>query len=123
MGCSMCRTGGGSLERNFESGASLAHDNTLDTARCRYLVNTIAPQLLKRHIWVEEVLWRGFIVFCSQSIPACFELLLQLPPKELETCLSDKKMADKGVRSKLADHVSRVTSHNFSKAMLKVIGL
>ena len=91
---------------------------------CRYLVNTIAPQLLKRHIWVERILWTGFIVFCSQSVPACFELLLQLPTAELETCLSDPKMAAKGVRGKLVDYVSRQPNHgNLPLATLRVIGI
>lgn len=90
----------------------------------RYLVNTIAPVLLQRQVWTDKVLWTGFIVFCAHSVPACFELLLQLPHEQLQSCLADQKMLDKGVRAKLLDFVTRQPENgNLPRAILLVLGV
>ena len=87
-------------------------------------MNTIAPQLLKRQIWAERVLWTGFVVFCSQSAPACFELLLQLPAAELARCLADPKMTEKGVKAQLAEYVGRQPSRSsLPQVTLDALGL
>jgi hypothetical protein len=96
---------------------------------CRYLVNTIAEQLLSRRIYEDSgSLWSGFAHFCSHAInaasigPVC-ELLLRLPPARLEQLLKEAPMADQSAKAKLADYVTRLGDRQIDKETLRVLEL
>jgi hypothetical protein len=98
---------------------------------CRYLLNTVADQLVSRKIYADApkgVLWTGFVRFASFAIsihpikPAA-ELLLKLPADNLAELLADQRMADRSAKAKLRDYVSRLQDRNIDSQMLIVLGL
>jgi len=60
---------------------------TLYPARTGFIVNTILAALVRRAIWNDKLLWEGFVRCCVQLKPASLPVLLQLPPRQLESTL------------------------------------
>lgn len=95
----------------------------------RYLLNTIADQLLARGIHKDTGnLWQGFVVFCSFILnsasfgPAC-ELLLRLPAAKLDALLRDERLVKQNARAKIADYVSRLHDRVIDSEIKRVLGL
>jgi symplekin len=59
-------------------------------AICPRLVNfvlTLLTKLISKQIWKQPKVWQGFIKCCEQLKPHSFQVLLQLPPHQLEAVL------------------------------------
>jgi hypothetical protein len=102
---------------------------TTRAAISRYLLNTVADDLVSRKIYADEGnLWKGLVYFASFALsihpirPAA-ELLLKLPADKLEALLADQQMADRSAKAKLRDYVSRLQDRNLDSEMLRVLGL
>ena len=117
--------------RRLAHNAPRRHRDTCASPRtaCRYLVKTIAEQLLTRRIYEDTgSLWSGFAHFCSYAInsasvgPLC-DVLLRLPPARLEQLLQEKPMADQSATAKLADYVSRLTDRVLDTEVYRVLGI
>eukprot|EP01025_Chloroclados_australasicus_P037907 TRINITY_DN38798_c0_g1_i1.p2 TRINITY_DN38798_c0_g1~~TRINITY_DN38798_c0_g1_i1.p2 ORF type:complete len:143 (+),score=6.01 TRINITY_DN38798_c0_g1_i1:137-565(+) len=94
----------------------------------RYLVNTIADQLLARRIYddTKGIIWTGFCWFMAQAIDTppigdCCEVLLKLPAEPLNVLLSHTNMVDRDGKSKLRDYVGRLSNRTIESRVLQVI--
>lgn len=96
---------------------------------CRYLVKTIAEQLLARRIYEDTgSLWSGFAHFCSYAINSpsmgqLCEVLLRLPLPRLEQLLQEKPMVEQSAKAKLADYVSRLSDRVLDSEVYQHLGL
>ena len=47
-----------------------------------FVVNALQKLILKQ-VWKQEVIWKGWIKTCQETVPASYVALLQLPPTQV----------------------------------------
>lgn len=52
-----------------------------------YLTTTVMKRLIEKKVWVNNLLWEGFLKYCAESKKKSLVLLLSLPPAQLEDAL------------------------------------
>lgn len=75
---------------------------------CPRLVNfvmTILTKLISKQIWKQPKVWQGFIKCCEVTKPHSFQVILQLPPKQLENLLETSSI----LRLPFIAHVQALT--------------
>lgn len=54
----------------------------------KYLTGTVLKRLIDKHVWKNEILWEGFLIYCAQVKDKSFiKLLLSLPAPQLAEAL------------------------------------
>lgn len=77
---------------------------------CPKLINfvmTILTKLISKQVWKQPKVWQGFVKCCEVTKPHSFHVLLQLPPRQLESVLE----MSPGIREPLVSHVHTLTPH------------
>ncbi|XP_011016955.1 PREDICTED: uncharacterized protein LOC105120456 isoform X1 [Populus euphratica] len=83
-------------------------------------VMEILSKLVSRQVWKMPKLWVGFLKCVSQTRPHSFQVLLQLPPPQLESALN--KHAN--LRGPLATYASQLsTKTSLPRSTLAILGL
>ncbi|KAF3956396.1 hypothetical protein CMV_018470 [Castanea mollissima] len=83
-------------------------------------VMEILSKLVTRQVWRMPKLWVGFLKCVSQTQPHSFDVLLQLPPPQLESALSKYS----NLRSPLTAHASQPSIRSsVPRSMLAVLGI
>jgi len=83
-------------------------------------VMTILSKLISKQVWKQPKVWQGFIKCCEVTKPHSFQVLLQLPSRQLEAILE----VTPGIRAPLASHVQTLSPHQracIPRALLQVI--
>lgn len=68
-------------------------------------IMNILQRLIVKKVWHQKTQWEGFIKCCQKTKPNSFEVLLQLPPEQLEDVLNQCPE----MRTPLLDYVLSVT--------------
>ncbi|KAG8198083.1 hypothetical protein JTE90_020913 [Oedothorax gibbosus] len=85
-------------------------------------VTNILQRLILKEVWKQPKIWEGFIKCCQRTKPQSFQVLLQLPPTQLEEVL--KTYPD--LRDPLLQHVGEFTEKQRShipKTILSVLDI
>ncbi|XP_050265795.1 uncharacterized protein LOC126709553 isoform X2 [Quercus robur] len=83
-------------------------------------VMEILSKLVTRQVWRMPKLWVGFLKCVSQTQPHSFDVLLQLPPPQLESALSKYS----NLRGPLTAHASQPSIRSsVPRSMLAVLGI
>ncbi|XP_068656465.1 uncharacterized protein [Aristolochia californica] len=83
-------------------------------------VMELLSRLVSKHIWKMPKLWVGFLKCAAQTAPHSFNVLLQLPPPQLESALSRHA----NLRVPLAAHANQPNVRtSLSRSTLAVLGL
>lgn len=85
-------------------------------------VTNILQRLIVKEVWKQPKIWEGFIKCCQRTKPQSFQVLLQLPPTQLEEVL--KTYPD--LRDPLLQHVDNFTDHqraHIPKTILSVLDI
>ncbi|PRD34047.1 UNVERIFIED_CONTAM: Symplekin [Trichonephila clavipes] len=83
-------------------------------------VTNILQRLILKQVWKQPKIWEGFIKCCQRTKPQSLQVLLQLPPAQLQEVM--KSFPD--LREPLLQHVENFTDHqraHVSKSVLDVI--
>ncbi|KAF8795634.1 Symplekin like protein [Argiope bruennichi] len=83
-------------------------------------VTNILQRLIVKQVWRQPKIWEGFIKCCQRTKPQSFQVLLQLPPPQLQEVLSSYP----DLREPLLQHVDSFTEHqraHISKSVLDVL--
>lgn len=78
-------------------------------------IMNILQRLIQKKVWHQKTQWEGFVKCCQKTKPNSFQVLLQLPPEQLEDVLGQYPE----MRKSLLDHVLSFTEvqvraiHNF----------
>ncbi|XP_015697301.2 uncharacterized protein LOC102714049 isoform X2 [Oryza brachyantha] len=82
-------------------------------------VMEILSRLVNKQIWKMPKLWVGFLKLAYQTQPRSFDVILQLPPPQLEIALNKYP----NLRSPLCSFVNQRNMHNIlPRQILKVLG-
>lgn len=68
-------------------------------------IMNILQRLIQKKVWHQKKQWEGFIKCCQKTKPNSFQVLLQLPPEQLEDVLYQCPE----MRKSLLDHVLSFT--------------
>lgn len=68
-------------------------------------IMNILQRLIQKKVWYQKKQWEGFIKCCQKTKPNSFQVLLQLPPEQLEDVLYQCPE----MRKSLLDHVLSFT--------------
>lgn len=68
-------------------------------------IMNILQRLIVKKVWHQKTQWEGFIKCCQKTKPSSFQVLLQLPPEQLENVLYQCPE----MRKSLLDHVLSFT--------------
>lgn len=68
-------------------------------------IMNILQRLIQKKVWHQKKQWEGFVKCCQKTKPNCFQVLLQLPPEQLEDVLYQCPE----MRASLLDHVLSFT--------------
>ncbi|CAN1289763.1 SYMPK [Linum perenne] len=83
-------------------------------------VMEVLTKLVSRQVWKMPKLWVGFMKCVSQTLPHSFNVLLQLPPPQLESALNKYV----NLRSPLAAYATQPSVKNsLPRSILGVLGL
>ncbi|GBM09018.1 Symplekin [Araneus ventricosus] len=83
-------------------------------------VTNILQRLIVKQVWKQKKIWEGFIKCCQRTKPQSFQVLLQLPPPQLQEVLHSCP----DLRDPLCQHVETFTDHqkaHISKAVIDVL--
>ncbi|GFT30810.1 symplekin [Nephila pilipes] len=83
-------------------------------------VTNILQRLIVKQVWKQPKIWEGFIKCCQRTKPQSFQVLLQLPPPQLQEVLNSYP----DLREPLCQHVDNFTDHqraHISKSVLDVL--
>ncbi|ESO93591.1 hypothetical protein LOTGIDRAFT_215976, partial [Lottia gigantea] len=83
-------------------------------------VLNILHRLITKQVWKQQKVWEGFIKCCQKTKPQSFQVLLQLPPQQLQGVFEIAP----DLRSPLYTHVQSLTPHqqaHISKAVLSTL--
>uniref|UniRef100_A0A0D9V4G9 Symplekin C-terminal domain-containing protein n=1 Tax=Leersia perrieri TaxID=77586 RepID=A0A0D9V4G9_9ORYZ len=82
-------------------------------------VMEILSRLVNKQIWKMPKLWVGFLKLAYQTQPRSFDVILQLPPPQLEIALNKYP----NLRTPLCSYVNQRSMHNIlPRQILKVLG-
>ncbi|GFU50123.1 symplekin [Nephila pilipes] len=70
-------------------------------------VTNILHRLIVKQVWKQKKIWEGFIKCCQRTKPQSFQVLLQLPPPQLQEVLDSCP----DLREPLCQHVETFTDH------------
>uniref|UniRef100_T1JDS4 F-box domain-containing protein n=1 Tax=Strigamia maritima TaxID=126957 RepID=T1JDS4_STRMM len=70
-------------------------------------VMNILQRLILKQVWKQKKVWEGFIKCCQRTKPQSFQVLLQLPPAQLQDVFD----ASPDLREPLLMHVNSFTEH------------
>ncbi|KFM76189.1 Symplekin, partial [Stegodyphus mimosarum] len=85
-------------------------------------VTNILQRLIVKQVWKQKRIWEGFIKCCQRTKPQSFQVLLQLPPPQLEEVLQSCP----DLRDPLCQHVETFTEHqkaHIPQAIMDVIAV
>jgi len=70
-------------------------------------VMNILAKLINKQVWKQPKVWQGFVKCCQMTKPQSFPILLQLPPRQLESVFE----ISPELRDQLVAHVESFTPH------------
>ncbi|XP_065064870.1 symplekin-like [Rhopilema esculentum] len=70
-------------------------------------VMNILAKLINKQVWKQPKVWEGFVKCCQMTKPQSFPILLQLPPRQLESVFE----ISSELRDQLVAHVKSFTPH------------
>ncbi|EDO46859.1 predicted protein, partial [Nematostella vectensis] len=70
-------------------------------------VMSILAKLITKQVWKQPKVWQGFVKCCQMTKPQSFSVLLQLPPRQLESAFE----ICPELRDNLVAHVQSFTPH------------
>lgn len=82
-------------------------------------VMNILSKLINKQVWKYPKVWQGFVKCCQMTKPQSFPVLLQLPPKQLESVFEIAP----DVKEQLENHVENLTSNQRSHIPKTVLQL
>ncbi|KAG8197327.1 hypothetical protein JTE90_013454 [Oedothorax gibbosus] len=82
-------------------------------------VTNILQRLIVKQVWKQKKIWEGFIKCCQRTKPQSFQVLLQLPPPQLQEVLDSCL----DLRDPLCQHVDTFTDHQKAHISKDVMGV
>ncbi|KAI5742437.1 hypothetical protein M8J77_007209 [Diaphorina citri] len=73
-------------------------------------IMNILQRLILKQVWEQKTVWEGFIKCCQRTVPNSYQVILQLPPKQLADLFS--KCPE--LKNPLLDHVLSFTENQRS---------
>lgn len=70
-------------------------------------IMNILQRLILKQVWEQKTVWEGFIKCCQRTVPNSYQVILQLPPKQLADLFS--KCSE--LKTPLLDHVLSFTEN------------
>ncbi|KAI8055522.1 Symplekin tight junction protein C terminal-domain-containing protein [Syncephalis plumigaleata] len=96
-------------------------------------VITLLQKLITRHVWTNEMLWKGFIKCCKLMVPKSFDVMFQLPKPHLLNLLSkepslkpllreyaQQKREQRGLRTGSTTTATTTTTNNANTTNMNV---
>ncbi|KAH3767727.1 symplekin [Pelomyxa schiedti] len=83
-----------------------------------FVMNQLLSTLIRKQVWLDRILWEGFVNVVKISKPFSFPIILQLPPAQLAVLLHNNADLLGSLRTychstqpKMPPHVSKVLEH------------
>jgi len=83
-------------------------------------VMNILSKLITKQVWKQPKVWQGFVKCCQMTKPQSFSVLLQLPPRELESAFE----ISPDLCEMLVTHVQSFTPHqkaHIPRSLLQIL--
>ncbi|KAL5103713.1 Symplekin [Taenia crassiceps] len=84
-----------------------------------YVINVLF-RLIQKQVWKSEVLWDGFIRCCVKTQPQSYQVLLQLPPQQLQSVFTREPNLRAQVR-RYVDNFSSAQRTHISRGVFEVL--
>eukprot|EP00108_Taenia_solium_P005511 TsM_000679700 transcript=TsM_000679700 gene=TsM_000679700 len=84
-----------------------------------YVINVLF-RLIQKQVWKSEVLWDGFIRCCVKTQPQSYQVLLQLPPQQLQSVFTREPNLRTQVR-RYVDNFSSAQRTHISRGVFEVL--
>lgn len=84
-----------------------------------YVINVLF-RLIQKQVWKSEVLWDGFIRCCVKTQPQSYQVLLQLPPQQLQSVFTREPNLRTQVR-RYVDNFSSAQRTHISRGVFEML--